>query len=209
MPNLVSMGGQALFSNSSLSGIDSISLQELKLPPIGSMYSDLFFSMTNLKYVYLPNTAKGAGPINPDFRYMFQYSNNIEYIVWPKWDLAFNDLTSTKLKFIDRNNYYSFNLGENNVLRDYVIRKTNGVSSLTNAYASYTNPLGGYPDGSCLNVYVARDLIDSYKTATNWSACYELGRVDFKALEDYTVDGTVTGGFDYDKIGLEVYHNVN
>ena len=38
-------------------------------------------------------------------------------------------------------------------------------------------------------VYVPRALIDSYKSATNWSAYPD----QFRALEDYTVDGTVTG----------------
>jgi hypothetical protein len=45
-------------------------------------------------------------------------------------------------------------------------------------------------------VYVPRALIDSYKTATSWSTIAN----QFRALEDYTVDGTVTGELDESKI---------
>ena len=45
-------------------------------------------------------------------------------------------------------------------------------------------------------VYVPRALVDSYKTATNWSTLSD----QFRALEDYTVDGTITGELDESKI---------
>ena len=45
-------------------------------------------------------------------------------------------------------------------------------------------------------IYVPAALVDSYKTATNWSY-YE---TKFRALEDYTVDGTITGELDETKI---------
>ena len=45
-------------------------------------------------------------------------------------------------------------------------------------------------------IYVPSALIDSYKTATNWSVYAD----QFRALEDYTVDGTTTGELDESKI---------
>ena len=54
----------------------------------------------------------------------------------------------------------------------------------------YCNKLSG-GDGY---FYVPRALVDSYKAATNWSA------YQFRALEDYTVDGTITGELDETKI---------
>ena len=45
-------------------------------------------------------------------------------------------------------------------------------------------------------IYVPRDLVDSYKAATNWSTYAN----QFRALEDYTVDGTTTGELDPTKI---------
>lgn len=43
-------------------------------------------------------------------------------------------------------------------------------------------------------------LVESYKTATNWSVIYAYGTNRFLALEDYTVDGTATGEIDWDKV---------
>ena len=45
-------------------------------------------------------------------------------------------------------------------------------------------------------IYVPSVLIDSYKSATNWSTYAS----QFRALEDYTVDGTITGELDPNKI---------
>lgn len=45
-------------------------------------------------------------------------------------------------------------------------------------------------------VYVPAALIDSYKAATNWSKIPN----QFRALEDYTVDGTINGELDETKI---------
>lgn len=45
-------------------------------------------------------------------------------------------------------------------------------------------------------IYVPSALVDSYKTANNWSAYAN----QFRALEDYTIDGTTTGELEPDKI---------
>lgn len=45
-------------------------------------------------------------------------------------------------------------------------------------------------------IYVPQSLIENYKVATNWSAFAS----QFRALEDYTVDGTITGELDDSKI---------
>lgn len=45
-------------------------------------------------------------------------------------------------------------------------------------------------------IYVPSSLIEEYKAATNWSAY----AARFRALEDYTVDGTITGKLDESKI---------
>ena len=57
-----------------------------------------------------------------------------------------------------------------------------------------SNP-DGLKDGY---IYVPRALIDSYKTATNWVTFAD----QFRALEDYTVDGTTTGELDESKVSL-------
>ena len=45
-------------------------------------------------------------------------------------------------------------------------------------------------------IYVPSALINTYKTATNWSTY----ATQFRALESYTVDGTITGELDESKI---------
>ena len=46
-------------------------------------------------------------------------------------------------------------------------------------------------------IYVPSSLIEQYKKANNWSTYSS----QFRALEDYTVDGTITGELDPAKIG--------
>lgn len=50
---------------------------------------------------------------------------------------------------------------------------------------------GGY-------IYVPSSLINTYKTATNWVTYAS----KFRALEDYTVDGTTTGALDESKVNV-------
>ena len=74
-----------------------------------------------------------------------------------------------------------------------VILRNNSVCSLnnTNAFKGCTHitGTGGY-------IYVPSSLIDTYKTATNWVTYAS----KFRALEDYTVDGTTTGALDESKV---------
>ena len=71
--------------------------------------------------------------------------------------------------------------------------RSQSLCSLSNSNAFTSTPIysgAGY-------IYVPSSLLDSYKSATNWSTY----ATQFRALEDYTVDGTITGELDADKIG--------
>lgn len=46
-------------------------------------------------------------------------------------------------------------------------------------------------------IYVRSELVDSYKSAYRWSGLAD----QIRAIEDYTVDGTIMGEMDWDKIG--------
>ena len=73
-----------------------------------------------------------------------------------------------------------------------ILRTTSGVCTIPNdiiAYCTLIKNGTGY-------IYVPRALVDSYKAATNWSTY----ATQIRALEDYTVDGTVTGELDESKI---------
>ncbi len=61
----------------------------------------------------------------------------------------------------------------------------------------YVNTFSGTPIASGKGyIYVPAALVNTYKAATNWSAY----AAQFRALEDYTVDGTITGELDESKI---------
>ena len=63
---------------------------------------------------------------------------------------------------------------------------------LTGTVNATYNPNG---DKDCY-IYVPRDMVDTLKSATNWSTYSD----QIRALEDYTVDGTTTGDLDETKI---------
>ena len=78
------------------------------------------------------------------------------------------------------------------VLKSLLLRGNN-VCTLSNTNALDSTPIAsgtGY-------IYVPAALIDQYKAATNWSTY----AAQFRALEDYTVDGTITGELDPAKTG--------
>ena len=66
-------------------------------------------------------------------------------------------------------------------LQTLILRKTT-VASLANVSAFTNTPMQGYNDLSGV-VYVPNDLIESYKTATNWKTLYDAGTIEFKAIE--------------------------
>lgn len=73
------------------------------------------------------------------------------------------------------------------VLRSETLVALNNVNSFNNTPIKSGT---GY-------VYVPRTLVDTYKADSKWSTYAN----QFRALEDYTVDGTITGDLDWNKIG--------
>lgn len=72
------------------------------------------------------------------------------------------------------------------ILRSNTTAVLSGTSTFAN---SNIHPKNGH-------IYVPSALIDSYKSATNWSTYAS----QFRALEEYTVDGTIAGALDTTKI---------
>lgn len=89
-------------------------------------------------------------------------------------------------------------------LKALVIRKQDSILTLRNidpweadGGMLYDTPIGNnYNTDEGGRVYVPRALLDAYKTAVAWR---DLSN-KFRAIEDYTVDGTVTGELDETKI---------
>ena len=78
-------------------------------------------------------------------------------------------------------------------LKALILRKSDAICTLLSSSAFTTStPIAsgtGY-------IYVPRSVIDSYKSTAPWSGVAS----QFRALEDYTVDGTITGALDESKI---------
>ena len=86
-------------------------------------------------------------------------------------------------------------LGRCTSLLSVVLRNVEAVCTLDSL--SWVNTFRDTPIASGTGyIYVPRALVDSYKAATNWSTY----AAQFRALEDYTVDGTITGDLDESKI---------
>lgn len=77
-------------------------------------------------------------------------------------------------------------------LKTLILRRTASICSMGVANCMTNTAIAkgtGY-------IYCPSSLLDAYKAATNWSTY----AAQFRALEDYTVDGTVTGELDASKI---------
>ena len=75
-------------------------------------------------------------------------------------------------------------------LKTLIIRNTASVCTLSATMGSTIIHTGAG------HIYVPSALVDAYKEATNWSTYAS----KIRALEDYTVDGTITGDLDETKI---------
>lgn len=104
-------------------------------------------------------------------------------------------LNSESLQSVDTSaakNIQSVSFSNCSSLISLILRNEAAVCKMTS-----TNGLNNTPIESGTGyIYVPRALVDSYKTATNWSTYAD----QFRALEDYTVDGTTTGELDETKI---------
>lgn len=198
--------GNSAFANCS-------SLTSISLPAVTEIATDAFHNCINLTSVSLPSVTKVAtnafntckSLINIDLplttsigSYAFQYCSNLTNINSPLVKSIDSgcfyyctSLTSVNLPLITKIN------GQNvfsycSSLTSLIIRTADQICSLYN-YSSFNNtPIAngtGY-------IYVPSALIESYKTASNWSKY----AAQFRALENYTVDGTITGELDPNKI---------
>lgn len=105
---------------------------------------------------------------------------------------SFTDCISlTSLDFNELENIHYHSFYGCSKLTTLIIRASNVCSS------QYSSNFTNTPIASGTGyIYVPSALVDSYKTATNWSVYAD----QFRALEDYTVDGTTTGELDESKI---------
>ena len=195
----------------------------------GQFFQKMYQQCVNATTLPLINTTKGIY-FNEMYSYcqnltnitQMDVSNGIEFQsmfsnCYKLTEIKLNNSSATKktyamfynclnLKKIDLNYYYCNNntnkyslricgeeFGQCKVLEAVILR----------SFYSETPELGYLAFGSStkmLNgtgyVYVPRNMIETLQSSEGWN------KLQFRALEDYTVDGTTTGEFDDEKAGL-------
>ena len=127
------------------------------------------------------------------------YCANVTELVLPECTSVGNSsLTNwNNLKFVDLpkcTSISNYGLRNNSKLKTLILRSET-MCTLSN-YALNSSEISGGTG----YVYVPRALIENYQVETNWTKIYAKNANVFRALEDYTVDGTITGALDESKI---------
>lgn len=160
-------------------------LTEVDLPSATSVKYSAFTGCSALTKVNIP-AVKAIEPYNA-----FSNCRSIKEIVLPVCTKIGNGAFSfcTGLEKVDCKATGSIEIGNSafgstTALKALIIR-SNSVATMLSTNALYESGIffgKGY-------IYVPSALIDSYKAATNWSTFAN----QFRKLEEWTVDGTVTG----------------
>lgn len=135
--------------------------------------------------------------------YGFYYCSGVQ------GDLVFPALTAlTTQSFSRMSNITSIDLRVCGSIADQVFRycsklntiilRSTTLCTLGNINTFYNMPFGSGQTGGKL--YVPSALVENYKTASKWSTILGYATNEIRALEDYTVDGTITGALDASKI---------
>lgn len=167
-------------------------LKEAVLPGVTRIYQYVFSSCPELVSLEFPD-------LKTIDSYAFFASQALRHVYAPKLQsigtYSFRMCGSLKTFEFFESMQYGLNTQVFNActsLSALVLRKTSKI--IPN---SATNSLTGTPIASGTGyIYVPAALLDTYKAATNWSTYAS----QFRVLEDYTVDGTVTGELDESKI---------
>ena len=181
-------------------------LISVNLPSVEEICVGSFSSCSSLVSIRLPKATKMIykTSLEPVFS-----CSTLEDLYIPMVDQLYancckNCYKLTHLDLFVAKRFGSKAFGNNYSFKALILRKEDSLCTLDNADAfdkcyhfhgtvnATYNP-DGLKDGY---IYVPRALIEDYKVATNWTTFAD----QFRALEDYTVDGTTTGAMDWDKI---------
>lgn len=159
-----------------------------------AFYSDgMFNGCTSLTDVNLPKSTRIGGNY-------FQNCSELQYLKLPAVTImvgGYTFMNCIKLRIVDFPSLTSITGSGSfdgcTALVALILRSPT-VCTRSNSNFYYVTPSAIYNgDGY---IYVPRALVEDYKVATNWSVL----AAKFRALEDYTVDGTITGELDETKI---------
>ena len=179
---VTSIGAYALYGCSNLAAVD--------FPAAASIGDSAFQSCTNLATVDFPVVAKVG-------QYAFKDCSKLTAVNLPVATsigmAAFQSCTAlTSADFSAAVTNIGNTAFQTCTKLTALILRSSTVAIMSSATALNNTPIK-YGTGY---IYVPAALVDSYKAAENWSTYAN----QFRALEDYTVDGTTTGALDESKI---------
>ena len=189
LPNVTTVGDATFQNCSSLIGVNIPNLA-------GTLNSSAFYDCSKLNSLNIPLCTRIGGSAFRGCKALVELNApNVERLDANslRGCSSITSLDFPKLSYID---VYVF-CGCSS-LKTLILRRESGVASLGTSCFLYNNEKTPIGEGTGF-IYVPRALVDSYKAANNWSTY--ASRI--RAIEDYTVDGTVTGELDESKI-LEV-----
>lgn len=149
--------------------------------------NQIFLHCLNLTAIPQLDTSKVT-----NMQYMFS-----DCYILPKIDISHFNISSSSYSNYMCCNCYSLkaviirSFGDNYVLNSNAFTNCYHILGTTNATYNPNGDKDGY-------IYIPREWIETLSSATNWATHAS----QFRALEDYTKDGTTTGEFDDEKAGL-------
>ena len=174
-------------------GLTMGSLEYLNLPKLKSIPS---WAKLKAKYMYFESaTSLGSNAFTSSSQTVHIYLPSIISLSYQ----AFSSCSAlTTVEFSMLKNFYNGEFQNCKNLK-WFIHRGEVIPNLTGVSTFNTTPFADGNSGGTL--LVRRSNISEYQNHTNWSAilAYENNRI--LALEDYTIDGTITGEIDWDKLG--------
>ena len=166
-------------------------LISISIPNSVTIIQDYAFANTNIKTIELPVNLKsiGAGAFTNTAFESIKIPSGVTKIsgfLFYMARLQYADISDG----VETIQYGAFQ--QCNYLTSLILRRTSSITTLenTNAFdSSGISTQNGY-------IYVPQSMLTSYQNATNWSVYAN----QFRALEEYTVDGSITGELDVSKI---------
>ena len=183
--------------------------------PVATSVAGYAFNGMGASHISLPKLAsvasgafRGSKFVSVDLPIVTNIANNcfraqgyIESITFPKVTATSSEAmrNCTALTYVDLPlcaSFGTYTFYDCTNLETLILRKTDKICTMGNANVLTNTKIAsgtGY-------VYVPSALKASYEKGTNWVNF----STQFRALEEYTVDGTTTGALDFEKAGIVI-----
>lgn len=197
LPSLLGIGENS--NSKAYSPFENFTCYAVNLPEVRGMYGYNCFKNSTCKRLYAPKCTALYGQNSSSFLFNNNKFERVEFPALTTVQSYAADFSITTLTDLDAgalsmiSNIFRMSGATN--LTNLVLRKTDSICTL--GAAGLINQFSPIYKGTG-HVYVPRALISTYQTATNWSTIYASNPNVFRAVEDYTVDGTLTGRMNWD-----------